>query len=308
MNALRRALSGYLGLRRHLGFKMDREEDRLRGFLGFLEKEGSCRITTQLALRYATRSDARSPLTQAGDLRAVRGFARYLVGFDSRMEVPPPGLLGPCRNRFKPHIYSNRELHRLLEIARSHRCPRSALKPATLYCLFGLLAVTGMRLGEALNLRPEDIDWSESLLRIQKAKFLKSRLVPLHPSTLRQLRIYLERRERFFTERRQQPAPHLFVTRSGTPYAWTHVNLDFRELSRAIGLRAPGQRNGPRIHDLRHRFAVVTLLRWCRRRQDVERLLPVLSTYLGHRNVTGTYRYLTFTPELMRAAGERMEA
>lgn len=309
MSALRQALSDYLELRRTLGFKLEREEARLDYFLAFLEREKSPRITSQLALRFATRAESRSPLTMAGDLRAIRGFARYMIAVDSDTEVPPTGLLGRCRNRFKPYIYSAEEIRRLLEAARNHpSSERFALKPASLYCLLGLLAATGMRLSEALHLRPEDIDWSESLLRIQKAKFLKSRLVPLQRSTLRQLRIYAKRRDEFFAKRSVPPAASFFVTSRGSPYSYTYVNMQFRDLSRSIGLRVSGQRRGPRIHDLRHRFAITTLLRWYRRGKPIDRLLPVLSTYLGHRNVTGTYRYLSCTPELMKAAGKRLEA
>ncbi len=308
MSALRQALAGYLELRRDLGFKLERDETRLHCFLAFLESEKSPRITSQLALQFATRVESRSPLTMAGDLRAIRGFARYMIGVDSDTEVPPPGLLGRCRNRFKPHIYSAEEIRRLLEAARNHPSSgKFALKPASLYCLLGLLAATGMRLGEALNLRSEDIDWSECLLRIQKAKFLKSRLVPLQRSTLGQLQIYAKRRDKFFAERPLPPGSRFFVTSRGSPYSYTYVNMQFRDLSRSIGLRVSGQRRGPRIHDLRHRFAVTTLLRWCHSGKQIDRLLPVLSTYLGHRNVTGTYRYLSWTPELMEAAGKRLE-
>jgi integrase/recombinase XerD len=309
MSTLQQALSDYLALRRNLGFKLEREEMRLGCFLAFIEREKSPRITSRIALQFATRGESRSPLTMAGDLRAVRGFARYLLGVNPATEVPPPGLLGRCRNRFKPYIYSAAEIQRLLNAARNHpSSEKFALKPASLYCLLGLLAATGLRLGEALNLRPEDIAWSESLLRIRKAKFLKSRLVPLQPSTLRQLRAYAGRRDAFFVERPLRPESRFFVTSRGTPYSYTYVNMQFRELSRSVGLRAPDQSHGPRIHDLRHRFAVTTLLRWYRSGKQVDRLLPVLSTYLGHRNVTGTYRYLSLTPELMQAAGKRLEA
>ena len=309
MIALKQALSGYLELRRNLGFKLERDEMRLRCFLAFLESEKNSRITSQLALRFATRLESRSPLTVAGDLRAIRGFARYMIGVDPATEVPASGLLGRCRSRFKPHIYSAEEIRQLLEAARNHpSSEKFALKPASLYCLLGLLAATGMRLSEALSLRPEDIDWSESLLRIQKAKFLKSRLVPLQRSTLSQLRIYAKRRDEFFAERPLPPGARFFVTSRGSPYSYTYVNMQFRDLSRSIGLRVPGQRRGPRIHDLRHRFAITTLLRWYRSGKQIDQFLPVLSTYLGYRNVTGTYRYLSCTSELMKGAGKRLEA
>ena len=167
----------------------------------------------------------------------------------------------------------------MLDAARTHRSThRYALKPDTLYCLIGLLAVTGMRAGEALSLKPEEIDWVRGVIMIGRAKYQKTRLIPLHASTLRQLRSYTGLRQRFFAER-----------------------------PRRIGMRDSDACGGPRIHDLRHRFAVATLLRWYRSGRRIDPLLPVLSTYMGHVSITGTYWYLTCTPELMAAAGARLE-
>lgn len=312
MNSLTNALTEYLKLRREFGYKLDRIETRLRRFLSFLDRKGTSRITTALALQFATEQKPRAPATKIGYLCAVRGFARYLAGLDSSVEVPPPGLLRPAQSRFRPYIYSDEEIRRLLTAAL--RIPsadrwsgRYGLKPWTLHCILGLLAVTGLRVSEVTGLKSEDIDWSEGVLRIENTKFLKSRLVPLHPSTLEQLRSYAKRRDRFFAGRAHGSCPRFFVTCSGTPCRRGNVGHDFRKLSGQIGLRAPGASHGPRIHDLRHRFAVMSLLRWYRRGQQVERLLPVLATYLGHSHVTGTYWYLSCTPELMVAAGERLE-
>jgi len=312
MSALSDALDEYLQLRRSLGFKLDRDEGRLRGFLSFLAGRGTSRITTALALQYATEQEPRTSQTKRGYLCAVRGFAQYLAGMDPSVEVPPPGLLGPCVSRVRPYIYSDEEIGRLLAAARSIPSSkrffgRYDLKPWTLHCVLGLLAVTGMRLGEVLRLRSDDIDWLEGLLRVGETKFLKSRLIPLHQSTLRRLRAYAKRRDRFFVGRARKPDPEFFVSCHGHPFCSRHVGHDFRKLSMKIGLRAPGSSRGPRIHDMRHRFAVKTLLRWYRSGERVDRLLPVLSTYLGHSHVTGTYWYLSCTPELMAAAGERLE-
>lgn len=313
MNSLRQSLTAYLKLRREFGYKLDRIETRLRRFLSFLGGKGTTRITTALALQFATEQEQRTQATKMGYLCAVRGFAQYLAGSDSSVEVPPPGLLRPSLNRFRPYIYSEEEIRRLLtaalRIPSAKRCiGRYGLKPWTLHGILGLLAVTGLRVSEAAGLESEDIDWSEGILTIRSTKFLKSRLVPVHPSTLKQLRSYAKRRDRFFAERAQGALPRFFVTCCGTPCRRGNVGHDFRKLSRQIGLRAPGAKHGPRIHDLRHRFAVMTLLRWYRSGKQVDRLLPVLSTYLGHSHVTGTYWYLSCTPELMAAAAERLEA
>src|ERR1019366_5129270 len=184
---------------------------------------------------------------------------------------------------------------------------RYALKPWTLHCVFGLLAVTGMRLGEAISLKPEDIDWELGVVTVGRAKYQKSRLIPLHASTVRQLRAYSRRRDRFFAERRWlRPVPRFFVTTYGGPLNTNDIGYNFRRLTRHLGLRAPDARRGPRIHDLRHRFAVSTLVRWYRSGKNVDAVLPVLSTYLGHVFISGTYWDLTCTPELLQAASQRL--
>lgn len=310
MSALSKALAEYLELRRGLGFQLDRTEGRLRHFMRFMESRGASSITINLAVEFATGPDDRSTNTKAAYLCAVRGFAQYLVGRDPRTEIPPVAWLRQNRCRPEPYIYSDAEIKRLVEAARAHPSDeRYALKPWTLHCVIGLLAVTGMRLGEALSLKSEDIDWSERVLTIRNAKFQKSRLVPLHQSTLGQLRAYAKRRDEYLAGRPiERPAASFFVTTNGTPYGNNAMGNAFRSLSRQIGLRAPGICKGPRIHDLRHRFAVSTLLKWYRAGKKVDPLLPVLSTYLGHTHVSGTYWYLTCTPELMGAAGRRLEA
>ena len=307
MKTLTQHLRDYLELRRGLGFDLGRAESRLKGFLEFMKPKRTRQITTALALEFALRSDHRAPGTQAGCLSAIRGFARYLSGIDSKTEIPPTGLVRQGQ-RPQPYIYSDDQIIRILEAARAHPSTlRYALKPHTLYCLFGLLSVTGMRLSEALNLKGEDIDWVQGVLSVGRSKFQKSRLVPLHKSTLWNLRDYLKCRDRFFTERPwRRPENRVFVSTHGTALTSTEIGNDFRMLTRRIGLRAIGARNGPRIHDLRHRFAVATLVRWYRTGKDVAPLLPVLSTYLGHVFITGTYWYLTCTAELTESAAKRL--
>ena len=172
-------------------------------------------------------------------------------------------------------------------------------------CLFGLLAVSGLRLGEAINLQPQDVDWSEGVLTIRGAKFGKSRLVPLDPSTRAVLLDYARRCDEIYARR---PVDYFFVTSRGTKLEKTNLSRIFRELSRQIGIRKPGVRHGPRLHDFRHRFAIETLLRWYRTGEEVSRRMPVLSTYLGHGNVSGTYWYLGSTPALIAAATRIIES
>ena len=316
MKALRQAAADYLALRRSLGFKLSRTGTRLRQFLSFMAERKRTRITTALALEFATLDQRLSLKTRASRLSAVRGFARYRIDDDPATETPPFGLL-PARSRpARPYLYSEQEIIRLLEAAKDYpswnRFPGPwyrRYRSRAYFCIFGLLAVTGMRIGEVLALQAADIDWKESILTLRKAKFGKSRLVPLHPSTLEALADYVRHRDAFFSRARPGVALRaFFVTTCGTRFAVTDVDRAFLGISRQIGLRASDASHGPRLHDFRHRFAIETLLRWYRRGEKVERLLPVLSTWLGHTHVSGTYWYLSCAPELMAAAGERLEA
>lgn len=303
MRTPQQAIVDYLSLRRGLGFKLEKHEVCLREFVSFLKKRGTSRITTQLALQFATLHRDQQPAQWAVRLSIVRGFAGYRSGTDSATEIPPAGLLPNRPPRAQPYLYSEDEIRGLLTAAEnlSSIC---SLRPRTHYCLLGLLVVTGMRLGEVINLQPQDVDWSEGMLTIRNAKFGKSRLIPLHPSTQKILAEYAKHRDRFFAG---QPVQHFFVSSRGNRLDKGDIHRTFYGLSRQIGLRAPSASRGPRLHDFRHRFAVQTLLRWYRRGEDPERRLPVLSTYLGHSHVTDTYWYLTNTPELMAAAGKLLE-
>jgi integrase len=303
MKSLRQAVRDYLVLRRGLGFKLKKHERFLHEFVTFLAQKKASHITTEFALQWSTKHRHQQPAEWAARLSVVRGFARYWSGIDCRTEIPADGLLPYRPARAKPYIYSEQQIQRLLEAA--HQMPASnSLKPRMFYCLFGLLAVTGMRISEVLNLQSADIDWSEGVLTIRSTKFGKSRLIPLHQSTQRVLLDYVRRRDRHFANR---PVAHLFVSRSGRRLDSADVRRTFYMLSRQIGLRDAVTSRGPRLHDFRHRFAVQTLVRWYRQNQDPKRLLPILSTYLGHGHVTDTYWYLTNTPELLAAAGQRLE-
>ena len=222
---------------------------------------------------------------------------------DPSTEVPPLGLLPYRPQRAQPYFYSDHEIRTLLKAAKT-RPSIDPLRPWTYRCLFGLLAVTGLRLGEALSLRAGDMDWSEGILTIRGAKFGKSRLVPLHASTCKVLADYAKRRDERFGVRAEG---HFLVKLNGNRLDKGEVHRAFYILSRQIGLRAVDASRGPRLHDFRHRFAVETLLRWYRNGEDPKRRLPILSTYLGHAHVTDTYWYLTGTPELLGAAAKRLE-
>jgi integrase/recombinase XerD len=303
MNPLAKAVRDYLSLRRGLGFKLVRHEAQLHEFVSFLAGKKSSHITVALALEWATRHASQEPTDWAKRLSVVRGFARHWSATDPSTEVPPLGLLPHRAARAKPYFYSDQEIRQLLAAAKA-RPSISPLHCWTYYCLFGLLAVSGLRLGEALNLRTEDLDWSEGMLTIRGAKFGKSRLVPLHRSTCKVLADYAKRRGHNFPGRKDG---YFLVNKYGNRLNESTVHRTFYALSRQIGLRAEGASRGPRLHDFRHRFAVQTLLHWYHTGDDPERRLPILSTYLGHSHVTDTYWYLTGTPELLGQASRRLE-
>ena len=303
MRSLREGAEDYLALRRGLGFKLKRPARFVRNFVESLEKRGETRITTQFALEWATQPQHLQPSEWAARLSGVRAFARYWSAIDVATEIPPEGLLPFCARRPRPYLYSELEVQRLLEEARGMPAQFS-LQPLTYHCLFGLLAVTGLRISEALNLESRDVNWAEGVLTIRTSKFGKSRLVPLHPTTKEVLSDYASQRIQRFPDR---PTSAFFPSRTGAHLDPGQVRRTFYRISRQIGIRGASASHGPRLHDFRHRFAVETLLRWYRSGEDVRRRLPILSTYIGHSHVTDTYWYLSNTPELMAAAGDCLE-
>lgn len=303
MRSLREGAEDYLALRCGLGFKLKRPARFVRSFVESLEKRGETRITTQLALEWATQPQHLQPSEWAARLSGVRAFARYWSSIDVATEIPPEGLLPFRARRPSPYLYSELEVQRLLEESRSMPAQFS-LQPLTYHCLFGLLAVTGLRISEALNLESRDVNWEEGVLTIRTSKFGKSRLVPLHPTTKVVLSDYALQRIQRFPDR---PTSAFFPSKTGAHLDPGQVRRTFYRISRQIGIRGASASHGPRLHDFRHRFAVETLLRWYRSGEDVRRRLPILSTYIGHSHVTDTYWYLSNTPELMAAAGDCLE-
>ena len=306
MTPLTQAVEDYLELRRGLGFKLREYGECLHEFVSFLTERGAGHITCTLAVEYSCSRKYEKPISWARRLIIIRGFAQHRQATDPATEVPHRRLLPFRSKRAGPYLYTHDEIARLLQSALTMVSPHP-LRQRTHYCLLGLLAVTGMRLGEALSLWPEDVDLDQGIITVRRTKFDKNRLVPLHPSTCVVLRDYARLRDETHA-RRRRVVPFFFAAIHGTRLTNSGVNMVFRDLSRQIGLRKPGGGPGPRLHDFRHRFAVETLLCWYRSGEDVTRRMPILSTYLGHGNVSGTYWYLTNTPELMSAAGELLEA
>jgi integrase/recombinase XerD len=304
MNALREALQDYLAMRRALGFRLHDAGVGLQDFVSFLERKRSSHITTRLALEWAQRPATSQPAHWAQRLTFVRGFARYRSATDPRTELPPWGLLPFRPKRARPYLYTHDEICALLK-ASLDLSPNDALRRWTYNGLLGLLAVSGLRVSEALSLRLNDVDLHNAVLTVHGTKFGKSRLVPLHISTRRMLSAYKARRSRYMEG--QRASDYFFISKRGNRLDGAEVRRTFYVLSRQTGLRGESASHGPRLHDFRHRFAVQTLVEWYRGGKDVERRLPVLSTYLGHVHVADTYWYLTACPELMGLAVERLE-
>ena len=298
MSALREALQEYLQLRRALGHKLEREGRLLPQFLSFLEHSGATSITSSLALHWAMAPGDASPHWWTARLGEVRVFARYMAARDPHTEIPPPELLPAIRSRrVVPYVYSDAEVQALMRTA----CTFEGVKAATYTTLLGLLAVTGMRVGEVIALDRSDVDWRARLLVIRNSKFGKSRELPLDPTTIQALRAYGRARDRSLPRPR---SPALLLSLAGTRLLYKNVQRGFSQLLCQIELppRLPRQ---PRLHDLRHTFATKTLVRWYQEGRDVQAHLPLLSTYLGHVNPSQTYWYLTATPELMQLAERR---
>jgi integrase len=308
MKPLHDAVEEYLAIRRALGSPIPCASSQLRDFVRFLESEGADFVTTRLALRWAQQPVHAQPATWADRLGVVRRFATWRVIIDPRTEIPPCGLLPHQRRRKPPYIYSDAEIEQL--VGQAARLPSAlGLRGPTFATLIGLLAASGLRLGEALALDLADVDLGAGILTVRKAKFGQSRFVPLHDSTRRVLEHYASIRDRILPYR---PVAAFFVTERGKRIRDGMADWTFAKVSCAIGLREPAPPDccghGPRLHDLRHRFATARIIAWYREGLDVERELPKLATYLGHAHVRYSYWYIEAVPELLNLATERLVA
>jgi integrase len=298
MSGLQAHVDDYLRLRRALGFKLKEDERVLGQLVGYLEAAGADTVITELAIGWARLPFGVHPNQWAKRLRIARGFAAYLQTIDPATEIPPPDVFPSRRQRATPYLFSQGDICRLLAEARRLRHP---LRAASYEALFGLLALSGMRIGEATGLEREDVDLDAGLITIRKAKHDRARLVPLHPTASEALRRYACERDRLC------PAPRsraFFLSSAGTPVLAVSLRATFREIMTAIGVRTQDVR--PRVHDLRHRFAVQTLIDWQRAGVNVDEHIATLSTYLGHVSPADTYWYLSASPELMALAAERV--
>ncbi len=302
MSTLADAAADYLRLRNQLGHDLAEYHRLLPRFVAFLDDAGLPTVTVAAAMAWANAPEIDPSATVASRRMTIaRGFARHMAGLDSRTEIPPFGVVGSRRHRHEPYIFSPNDINMLLRGAQGLR---TRFACATHHSVIGLLAATGMRIGEVIRLDRADLCSSDARLLIRESKFGKSRIVPLHPSVLDALQRYAMVRDDV------HPRPttaSFFVSSRGNRMVYPTVHAVFRNLcdGAGIGADAPSR---PRIHDLRHTFAIRTLIGWYRAGEDVEARLPVLSTYLGHRDPRWTYWYLSAAPELLALAASRLEA
>jgi integrase len=298
---LREAVNDYLALRRALGYRMVRPEKLLAQFLDHLDSVGQSRITVTTALSWARLPANGSSNWWGYRLSAVRGLATYLHAIDPAHEVPAADLLPQRSLRASPYLYSDADIAALIAATASLRTP---LRRATFATLIGLLAVTGMRVGETIALDRGDVNLAARCLVVRHGKFDKARELALHPTTVDALRCYQRRRDR------AAPATGtsaFFVSTAGTRLLYCNVHNAFHRLVRLAGLTPRSLSCRPRIHDLRHSFAVRAMLDAYAAGQDGQARLTLLSTWLGHVHPASTYWYLSASPELMSVVGQRLD-
>lgn len=300
MNALHDRVEDYLVIRRALGFKLRGHERLLNDFVDHLERAETSTITIDLAVEWAVTWPGVQPHRWKQRLSAARGFARYLQGLDPTVQVPPADLLPYRHHRRTPFLYTDSEIAAVLAEAGT-LVP--LLRAVTFQTLIALVAATGMRIGEAIRLDRDDVDLRTGILLIRDTKFNKSRQLPLHPTTIAALQNYADQRDRLS---RSPKTLSFFVSTVGTRLIDTIVHSVFVTVIGRVGLAPRAGSGRPRVHDLRHTFAVSTLRDWYRADLDVASKLPLLSAYLGHVGPASTYWYLQTDPELMGLAAARL--
>ena len=300
MSTLNSHVADYLRLRRALGYKLERAGHLLPQLVAYLDAVGSPTLTSDLAISWARLPAQASPNHWAARLAVARGFARYLQTIEPATQVPPAGVFPSRRHRPAPYLWSQRDICGLLNGARTLHPP---LRAATYEALFGLLAVSGMRVGEAAHLNRDDVNFRTGVITIHAAKFDRTRLVPLHETATAALAVYATERDRLFPETRSAA---FFVSSVGTPLNRSDVAKTLRQITTAMGLR--NDTLHPTPHQLRHSFAVRTLIEWQRGGVNINEHIATLSTYLGHIAPADTYWYLSASPELMAMAAGRLDS
>ncbi len=304
-SSMQERVEAYLQVHRSVGYILRIEGQQLQSFACFADQRGhQGHITLDLAVAWAINSQRNCQITRARRLEVVRPLARYCAVFEPKTEIPPSHFFGPARRRLTPYIYSDREIEQLLETTDS-LLPRQGLRPVTMRCLLALLAATGLRISEALRLSRNDVDLTQGLLQVRMTKFRKSRYVPLHPTTCDALCDYAR-----FRDQRLPVVQNtaFFLLDNGHALQYRQALHAFHRIRVQLGWDVDASGRRPRLYDLRHTFVCKRLLAWYEEDVDVDRMMPLLSTYLGHAKVSDTYWYLTGIPALMAIVAARFES
>jgi len=307
---LQQRIDDYLAERRRLGFELRSRDTLLAGFARYVAaRHQHGPLTAEIMADWARQDkwQRTTPSTWAARLARVRHFARYLQQFEPETEIPEEAVFGPEAGRVAPHIFHDEEVVELLAAARQLG-PRGSLRPATYEILFGLMASAGLRISEAIHLRDADVDLRHGMLTIRETKFAKSRQLPIHPSTVAELARYRRQRARHVPTHADMP--FLIGSRGrrlGQPLGERQAHRVFNRLRDRLGWVNRGGHAAPRLHDLRHTFAVRRMIRWHAEGADIDQMMLALSTYMGHTEIFYTYWYLTAVPELMALAGGKFE-
>lgn len=303
-SSMQERVESYLQARRSVGYILHIEGAQLQRFASFADQRGhQGHITLDVAVAWAIDSRKSHQIGRARRLEVVRALARYCVMFESETEIPLPHFLGPAHRRITPHIYTDREIAQLLDTANG-LSPKQGLRPTTMHYLLGLLAATGLRISEALQLNRNDIDLHQEVLLIRNTKFHKARYVPLHPTVCKALSNYADFRNRRLPVVQNSA---FFLLDDGHALRYRQALYAFHQIYAQLGWNVCSSGRRPRLYDFRHTFACRRLLAWYEEGVDIDRVMPLLSTYLGHVKVSDTYWYLTGIPELMAIATARFE-
>jgi integrase/recombinase XerD len=305
--SLSQHLQRYLSVRRSLGYDLSTSGRVLKQFVSFLDTQNEHYVTAELFLQWKQAFGAASQSTWAHRLSMVRQFALWLHSLDAAHQVPPQSLIPSRYRRKSPYIYSQEDIRRIVEEA-AHLPSQNGLRAITYPAFFGLVSVTGLRISEAIALQVGDVDLENGIINVRQGKNGRQRLLPLTECTNTYLNEYTRKRNRLLAH----SAEAFFVSDEGLPLTDCTVRYNFAQVCQRIGLRAAQRFHrhgvGPRVHDLRHTFAVRVLINWYKQGKDINEELLKLVNYLGHQNLKHTYWYLEAIPELLALASQRVEA
>jgi integrase/recombinase XerD len=299
MSVLSILLKDYLGLRRSLGYKLERAGGLLADFVSYADAEGVEHVRTEVALAWALLAPDTGTRWRADRLGVVRNFARYLHAIDPAHEIPPIGLVPRGHGRPAPYLFTSDEITALMGAARRLRSP---LRAATLETVIGLLVVSGLRVGEVMRLDDGDFDAHDALLVVRRSKGDRSRMVPLHATTVERLVSYVALRDAHYPE---PLGESLFVSTVGRRIRSGNLREAFAEVVALAGCSPRSRGQGPSLGGFRHTFAVETLIAWHEDGAEVAPRMPLLSTYLGHVSPSSTYWYFSASPRLLEVAARR---